>query len=130
MAETVTGAEIAVDDEAAAGSEAFQVGNAGRTCDRVEDDVEGLLRESVTQDHLVVAELGGVLRSGLAAHHAHDASGMIATLSEQGQEVLDRAYQEVIVLERALTEAFTPAEADVFCELLERATGILIQQTP
>jgi DNA-binding MarR family transcriptional regulator len=55
---------------------------------------------------------------------------MIATLSEQGQEVLDRAYQEVIVLERALTEAFTPAEAQAFCELLERATGILIQQTP
>jgi DNA-binding MarR family transcriptional regulator len=54
---------------------------------------------------------------------------MIATLTGQGQDLLDRAYQEVIVLERALTNAFTPAEHASLCELLERATTILTQQT-
>jgi DNA-binding MarR family transcriptional regulator len=54
---------------------------------------------------------------------------MIAALTEQGQELLDHAYQEVIVLERALTGAFTPAEHTAFCELLDRATTILTQQT-
>jgi DNA-binding MarR family transcriptional regulator len=55
---------------------------------------------------------------------------MIATPTEQGRRLLDRAYQEVIVLERALTDAFTPAEHTAFCELLDRATAILVQQTP
>ncbi|WP_433196869.1 MarR family winged helix-turn-helix transcriptional regulator [Nocardia sp. CA-107356] len=55
---------------------------------------------------------------------------MIATLTDAGREVLDGAYQEVIVLERALTEQFTGAEHRQFCELLDRATKILIEQTP
>ncbi|WP_203597694.1 hypothetical protein [Actinomadura bangladeshensis] len=55
---------------------------------------------------------------------------MIATPTEQGLRLLDRAYREVIVLERALTDAFTPAEHAAFCELLERATAILAEQTP
>ncbi|MGP8296472.1 MarR family winged helix-turn-helix transcriptional regulator [Streptomyces inhibens] len=53
----------------------------------------------------------------------------IATLTNEGQVLLDRAYQEVIVLERALTDAFTPSERASLCELLERATTVLIQQT-
>ncbi len=53
----------------------------------------------------------------------------IATLTEEGQALLDRAYQEVIILERALTDAFTPAEHATLCALLERATTVLIQQT-
>jgi DNA-binding MarR family transcriptional regulator len=55
---------------------------------------------------------------------------LIASLTEQGRHVLDGAYREVIVLERALGAAFTPAERDALCALLERATTILIQQTP
>ncbi|MFI7129496.1 MarR family winged helix-turn-helix transcriptional regulator [Nonomuraea sp. NPDC050153] len=55
---------------------------------------------------------------------------LVTSLTDQGQEVLDRAYQEVIVLERALTDAFTPAEHAAFCELLDRATTILARQTP
>jgi DNA-binding MarR family transcriptional regulator len=54
---------------------------------------------------------------------------MIAALTEHGQQLLDRAYREVIVLERALTGAFTPAEHSALCELLDRATTILTQQT-
>ncbi|MGW1894722.1 MarR family winged helix-turn-helix transcriptional regulator [Streptomyces sp. NPDC002004] len=53
----------------------------------------------------------------------------IASLTDEGQALLDRAYEEVIVLERALTDAFTPAEHSTLCELLERATAVLTQQT-
>ncbi|MEU5612748.1 MarR family winged helix-turn-helix transcriptional regulator [Streptomyces sparsogenes] len=53
----------------------------------------------------------------------------IATVTDAGQALLDRAYQEVILLERALTDAFTPSEHAALCELLERATAVLIQQT-
>jgi DNA-binding MarR family transcriptional regulator len=53
----------------------------------------------------------------------------IATLTDAGQELLDRAYQEVVVLERALTDAFTSSEHAALCALLERATAVLVQQT-
>lgn len=53
----------------------------------------------------------------------------IATLTDEGQALLDRAYREVVILERALTDAFTPSEHASLCELLERATTVLIQQT-
>lgn len=53
----------------------------------------------------------------------------IATLTADGQTLLDRAYQEVGVLERALTDAFTPAEHTALCTLLDRATTVLIEQT-
>ncbi|ETK31141.1 hypothetical protein [Microbispora sp. ATCC PTA-5024] len=54
---------------------------------------------------------------------------LVATLTDEGRELLDRAYREVIVLERALTGAFTPEEHSSLCDLLERATGVLISQT-
>src|ERR1700722_15842902 len=47
----------------------------------------------------------------------------IAALTDQGQEVLDRAYQEVNVLERAFADTFTPAERGTLRDLLERATA-------
>ncbi|MFF5012992.1 hypothetical protein [Streptomyces sp. NPDC001165] len=53
----------------------------------------------------------------------------IATLTDEGHALLDRAYQEVVILERALTDAFTSSEHAALCELLERATTLLIQQT-
>ena len=53
----------------------------------------------------------------------------IATLTDEGQALLNRAYEEVVVLERALTAAFTPSEHASLCELLERATTVLVQQT-
>lgn len=54
---------------------------------------------------------------------------LITSLTGPGKELLDRAYQEVIVLERALSDAFTPAEHAVLCNLLERAREILVEQT-
>ncbi|WP_327120117.1 MarR family transcriptional regulator [Nocardia sp. NBC_01730] len=55
---------------------------------------------------------------------------MITTLTAAGRDLLDRAYQEVVVLERALTHRFTPDEHTLFCEFLDRATATLTEQTP
>ncbi|WP_426364710.1 MarR family winged helix-turn-helix transcriptional regulator [Streptomyces sp. E-08] len=54
---------------------------------------------------------------------------LIASLTALGGDLLDRAYQEVIVLERALSQAFTPAEHTALCDLLERAREVLAEQT-
>jgi MarR family transcriptional regulator, organic hydroperoxide resistance regulator len=54
---------------------------------------------------------------------------LIAALTEHGQTVLDRAYQEVNVLERAFADTFTPAERGTLRDLLERATAVLTEQT-
>ncbi|MGW6982217.1 MarR family winged helix-turn-helix transcriptional regulator [Streptomyces sp. NPDC054932] len=53
----------------------------------------------------------------------------IATLTDGGRALLERAYREVAVLEGALTEAFTPAEHAALCALLDRATAVLVGQT-
>lgn len=55
---------------------------------------------------------------------------MVVDLTAAGRDHLDRAYREVIVLERALTERFTPDEHQQFCEFLDRATATLVEQTP
>ncbi len=55
---------------------------------------------------------------------------MIATLTDTGRRHLDEAYQEVNVLEKAFVDKFTPAEHKQFCDLLDRATDTLIEQTP
>ncbi|MFD8542465.1 MarR family winged helix-turn-helix transcriptional regulator [Streptomyces sp. NPDC059649] len=67
-----------------------------------------------------------ISRQASAAH----AKVMLATLTDTGRDLLDRAYQEVIVLERALTDRFAPDEHRRFCEFLDRATATLIEQTP
>ncbi|MFE9424756.1 MarR family winged helix-turn-helix transcriptional regulator [Kitasatospora sp. NPDC006697] len=54
----------------------------------------------------------------------------LTTLTGTGRELLARAYQEVIALERALLAAFTAPEYAAFSELLERATQVLVEQTP
>ncbi|WP_155371688.1 MarR family winged helix-turn-helix transcriptional regulator [Catellatospora vulcania] len=55
---------------------------------------------------------------------------LIARLTSTGTDLLERAYREVIVLERALTDRFTPEEHRQFCEFLDRATATLVEQTP
>jgi DNA-binding MarR family transcriptional regulator len=54
---------------------------------------------------------------------------MIATLTDTGRALLDQAYQEVNALERSFTDQFDPAEHAQFCELLDRATQTLVEQT-
>ncbi|MCX4804291.1 MarR family winged helix-turn-helix transcriptional regulator [Streptomyces sp. NPDC058682] len=68
----------------------------------------------------------GLIRRESSPVHA---KVQIATLSNEGRALLDRAYQEVAVLEEALTDAFTPSEHAMLCTLLERATSVLIKQT-
>ncbi|SDK48662.1 MarR family winged helix-turn-helix transcriptional regulator [Streptomyces indicus] len=55
---------------------------------------------------------------------------LIAALTDEGQRLLTLAYREVVVLERALSDAFTDAEHAALIDLLERATAVLVQQTP
>jgi DNA-binding MarR family transcriptional regulator len=55
---------------------------------------------------------------------------LIVTVTEEGRALLDRAYEEVIALERAFNEAFSPTEHKMLCELLERATAVLAQPPP
>ncbi|MFJ6482212.1 MULTISPECIES: MarR family winged helix-turn-helix transcriptional regulator [unclassified Streptomyces] len=79
--------------------------------------------------------MGSVLTNMEGKELIHRASSpvhakvQIATLSDEGQALLDRAYREVDVLEQALTDAFTPSEHAALCALLERATTVLIGQT-
>ncbi|WP_261957914.1 hypothetical protein [Streptomyces nigrescens] len=54
----------------------------------------------------------------------------MGTRAHAGQDLLDRAYQEVIVWERALTDRFSTDEHRQFCEFLDRATATLIERTP
>ncbi|MER5604124.1 MarR family transcriptional regulator [Streptomyces sp. NPDC002265] len=69
----------------------------------------------------------GLIRRDPSPVHA---KVQIATPTEEGRAVLDLAYAEVIVLERALTAAFTPAEHASLCALLDRTTDVLVEQTP
>ena len=55
---------------------------------------------------------------------------LIAALTEPGQELLDRAYQEVNVLERSFADTFSPDERATLRDLLDRATAVLAAQTP
>ncbi|MEU8119595.1 MarR family transcriptional regulator [Spirillospora sp. NPDC049024] len=85
----------------------------------------------VTQQTMATV-LTGLQNKGLVVREPSPvhAKVMIATPTEEGRRLLERAYEEVIVLERALTDAFTPAEHAALCELLDRAAAILAQQTP
>ncbi|WP_378520952.1 MarR family winged helix-turn-helix transcriptional regulator [Nonomuraea helvata] len=85
----------------------------------------------VTQQTMATV-LTGLQNKGLIVREPSTAHAkvLITTPTEQGRRLLDRAYQEVIVLERALTDAFTSDEHAAFCELLDRATSILTRQTP
>lgn len=53
----------------------------------------------------------------------------IARLTPAGTALLDTAYQEVNVLERQLSDTFSPAEHAALCALLDRATATLVEQT-
>jgi MarR family transcriptional regulator, organic hydroperoxide resistance regulator len=85
----------------------------------------------VTQQSMATV-LTGMQNKGLIDRQPSPvhAKVMITTLADAGRDLLDRAYQEVIVLERALTNRFTPDEHKLFCEFLDRATATLIEQTP
>jgi len=75
--------------------------------------------------------LGGLQAKGLIDRHGSTdhAKVQIASLTEDGRALLERAFREVSILERALTASFSAEEYSSVCELLERATKVLIDQT-
>ena len=85
----------------------------------------------VTQQSMATV-LTGMQHKGLIDRQPSPvhAKVMIAGLTGAGRDLLDHAYQQVIVLERALTDRFTPDEHKLFCEFLDRATATLVEQTP
>ncbi|MEU2035570.1 MarR family winged helix-turn-helix transcriptional regulator [Nocardia amamiensis] len=99
-----------------------------------EDDMSGaqLARACGVTQQSMATVLAGMQNKGLIDRNPSPvhAKVMIATLSPAGRDLLERAYQEVIVLERALTDRFTPDEHKLFCEFLDRATATLVEQTP
>ncbi|MFI6407695.1 MarR family winged helix-turn-helix transcriptional regulator [Streptomyces sp. NPDC050548] len=88
-----------------------------RSCGVTQQSMSSVLTNMETKGHI---------RRETSPVHA---KVQIATLTDEGRALLDRAYQEVVVLERALADAFTPSEHAALRELLERATTVLIQQT-
>lgn len=54
---------------------------------------------------------------------------LISRLTAAGTALLDHAYQEVNVLERQLSDSFSAAEHAALCDLLDRATATLAEQT-
>jgi MarR family transcriptional regulator, organic hydroperoxide resistance regulator len=84
----------------------------------------------VTQQSMATV-LTGMQNKGLVERQPSPvhAKVLIVTLTSDGRDLLERSYQEVIVLERALTDRFAPDEHKLFCEFLDRATAILVQQT-
>ncbi|GAB3842586.1 MarR family winged helix-turn-helix transcriptional regulator [Dactylosporangium cerinum] len=85
----------------------------------------------VTQQSMATV-LTGLENKGLIGRRPSPvhAKVMIATLTDAGRDVLDRAYREVIVLERALTDRFATDEHRQLCDLLDRAIATLVEQTP
>ncbi|MFF4368405.1 MarR family winged helix-turn-helix transcriptional regulator [Streptomyces sp. NPDC001594] len=99
-----------------------------------ETDLSGaqLARACGVTQQTMATVLTGLHRKDLIARTPSPvhAKVLLTSLTGTGRTVLDRAYQEVIVLERALTAAFAPEEHAALCALLERATSVLAEQTP
>ncbi|MEU2072740.1 MarR family transcriptional regulator [Streptomyces sp. NPDC013489] len=103
------------------------------TLSREPDGLSGaqLARACGVTQQTMAPVLTGLQNKGLITRETSPvhAKVLIASLTDPGRSLLDRAYQEVIVLERALTQAFTPAEHSALCDLLERARDVLTEQT-
>jgi MarR family transcriptional regulator, organic hydroperoxide resistance regulator len=90
-----------------------------------------LARSAGVTQQTMAAVLTGLEAKQLIARQPSPvhAKVLIAALTEQGREALNRAYQEVNALERAFADTFTPAEHASLRDLLERATTVLTAQT-
>jgi len=75
--------------------------------------------------------LGGLTAKGLV-HRTESpvhAKVQICNLTDEGQLTFKRAHDEVSALERSLSQAFSYDEYRTICDLLERATSVLVKQT-
>jgi DNA-binding MarR family transcriptional regulator len=89
-----------------------------------------LARASGVTQQTMATVLGGLQSKGLVQREASPvhAKVQIASLTDEGVKLLEQAYDDVVVLDRALTDAFTPAEHAALCDLLDRATDFLHDQ--
>lgn len=85
----------------------------------------GVSQQSMSSVLQGMQSKGLIDRQPSAAH----SKALLATMTPAANDLLRRAYDEVIVLERALTDQFTPDEHRKFCEFLDRATEVLNSQT-
>ncbi|MEU4746958.1 MarR family transcriptional regulator [Actinosynnema sp. NPDC023658] len=99
-----------------------------------EDGMSGarLARACGVTQQSMAGVLAGMQKKGLVDRRPSPvhAKVLVTTLTPEGRDLLARAYQDVIVLERALTDRFTPEEHALFCAFLDRATATLVEQTP
>jgi DNA-binding MarR family transcriptional regulator len=75
--------------------------------------------------------LSGLLTKGLIERQpsAVHAKVQITSLTADGVQTIDAASDEVIALERTLSRRFSAKERQDLCDLLDRATAVLDEQT-
>jgi MarR family transcriptional regulator, organic hydroperoxide resistance regulator len=90
-----------------------------------------IARASGVTQQTMAGVLNGLVSKKLIARESSSihAKVQIATLTDEGAALLENAYREVFLLESTLTGSFTTAEYSSVCSLLERATGVLVEQT-
>jgi len=91
-----------------------------------------LARACGVSQQSMASVLTGMQEKGLIERHSSPlhAKVMVTALTDAGQQLFDRASGEVVVLEKALADHFTPTEHDQLCGLLDRAIATLVEQTP
>ncbi|GIG59462.1 MarR family transcriptional regulator [Longispora fulva] len=89
-----------------------------------------LARASGVTPQTMAPMLATLREKGLIAREPSAVHGkvMIASLTGEGRAVLERAHQQVVVLEEAFYAAFSPAERVTLAGLLERAAAVLAEQ--
>jgi len=91
-----------------------------------------LARACGVSQQSMASVLSGMQEKGLIERHSSPlhAKVMVTALTDAGRQLFDRASSEVVVLEKALADHFTPAEHDRLSDLLDRTIATLIEQTP
>lgn len=91
-----------------------------------------LARSCGVTQQTMTGVLGGLTSKFLVSRSESPihAKVQIANLTDEGRSILRRAHGDVSVLERSLSQAFSYDEYRSICDLLERATNVLVAQTP
>jgi DNA-binding MarR family transcriptional regulator len=96
-----------------------------------EQSAAQLARANGVTQQTMATVLAGLAQKGLVDRRPSPvhAKVQILSLTDAGSEVIEEASHEVIALERALSRKFTAAERASLCDLLDRATSVLGEQT-
>lgn len=90
-----------------------------------------LARACGVSQQSMASVLTGMQEKGLIERHPSPfhAKVMVTALTDAGRQLFERASGEVVVLEKALADQFTPAEHGQLCALLDRTIAALVEQT-